>query len=100
MIPITNVNTENGNSQGSSPVCQRQGCIHKGTKYSEATRRCTIQLTQKTNFPVVLNDLTFPNNRITVDLCIICYHLIKNDKTFQLLSIVGIGSYAEVSSCT
>jgi hypothetical protein len=89
-----NPDTENDNRQESSPMCQRESCIHKGTKYSEATRRCTMRLTQEITLPDVLHGLHFPSSQITVDLCVTCYGIIKHDMRFQFVCIVGIGSYA------
>ena len=98
MIP-NNVSTEDSASQESQPICQRKSCPNQGKSYSEATRRCTIQTTQKTDdFPTTLSGLSFPDNRITVDLCVTCYAVVLHDKTIQMLSIVAIGPYKGIRS--
>ncbi len=90
--------------QESKPICQRGSCPNQGTTYNEASRRCTIEATQEVERPVtfygvtfmtILNGLAFPERRITVDLCVACHHIIKHDKRFKLISIVGIGPDAK-----
>jgi hypothetical protein len=84
--------------------CQRGSCPNRGTTYCEASRRVTLQAVQEVKPPVtlygvtfatILNGLVFPSRRITVNLCVACYHILKHDKTIQMLSVIGIGPYEE-----
>ncbi len=80
--------------QESHPKCQHGDC-----KWN-ASRRVTLEA-QKFESPVtlygitfmtIINRLVFPERRITVDLCSVCYHWnIKQDKDLQIISVVGIG---------
>jgi hypothetical protein len=99
------MSTETTKRQKPKPICQRGSCPVRGTTYSEASRRCTIEVTQEcwqppvtlygVTFMTILSGLAFPQRQMTVDLCVTCYHTMKQDKALQLFSVVGIGPYAE-----
>ena len=93
MVTETNLRRECNNYEEQKPVCQRESCPAQGTGYDDATRRVTLQLTEATPLPATLHGLSFPDRQITVDLCVVCYHVIKCDCRFQILHVVGIGVY-------
>ena len=83
-------------NQALCPKCQRGDCTW------DASRRVTLEA-QKFEPPVtlygvtfmtIINRLCFPERRITVDLCSVCYHFdIKRDNTLKVLSVVGLGGW-------
>ena len=89
------INAHAGQVRESHSICQCKSCPNQGATYSEASRRVFIESVQILSFPVVLNGLSFPCRQITVDLCVSCYHRIKRDQMFKILSVVPIGPYAE-----